>query len=232
LLALLAAGCDLAGRPNPADRPAPLGQLQSFGALYGARCVGCHGADGDRGPGPPLNDALFLSIIPDAELRRVIAEGRVVTPGQRSPMPAFSRKKGGPLNDDEINILAEGIKARWGGPPPKGTPPPYLSTAKSGRGDKEKGQRLFVTACSSCHGGNGQGLRAGNGKINDPAFLALTSDQALRRFMITGLSRFGMPPYDGQMGRLPGFHALTSTEIDDLVAHLAGWRETSTSSNP
>src|SRR5262252_6151177 len=95
LLTALAAGCDLPGKPTEADRPVPADQVKDFDVLYSTHCAGCHGADGKLGPAPPLNDPLFLAIVPDAELLRVITEGRSVTPVQKSPMPAFARERGG-----------------------------------------------------------------------------------------------------------------------------------------
>ena len=85
LLAALAAGCDLPGQPK---RPAPADEATQFNALYTTHCAGCHGADGKLGPAPPLNDPIFLAIVPDAELLRVITEGRTEpshthTAGQR-----------------------------------------------------------------------------------------------------------------------------------------------------
>ena len=249
----LAAGCDLPGRPNPADRPVPADRVADFDALYKTSCAGCHGADGKLGPAPPLNDALFLAIVPDAELVRVISEGRAVTPGQKSPMPAFSLGKGGPpapaqvearaesqeetqavprqqspLTDAQLKILAEGIKKRWGSPAsPSGSVPPYLAAARTSAGKKDQGARVFALACAGCHGKEGEGVER-NGKllnkINDPAFLALISDQQLRRYVITGRPDLGMPPYDGKAGRPPEFQPLTSAAIDDLVALLASWR--------
>ena len=85
LLVVLTGGCDLPGKPREADRPVPADQVKNFNALYSTRCAGCHGADGKLGPAPPLNDPLFLAIVPDAELLRVITEGRAVTPAQKSP---------------------------------------------------------------------------------------------------------------------------------------------------
>jgi mono/diheme cytochrome c family protein len=127
LLAALVAGCDLPGQPNSADRPVPADRVLDFNALYQTCCAGCHGADGRLGPAPPLNDPLFLAIVPDAELRHVISKGRAVSPGQKSAMPAFARDKGGPLTAAQVKVLAEGIKPRWGQPPESGaaTPPPY-----------------------------------------------------------------------------------------------------------
>jgi len=244
-LSLLAGGCDLPGQPTEDDRPKPADQVTDFGTLYKTRCAGCHGADGKLGPAPPLNDPIFLAIVPNVELRRVIYEGRAVTPGQKSPMPGFGRSSGipltdaqlkalgesneerkaavrqqGPLTDDQIRVLADGIKKRWG-PPTSARLPRYLS----GKGGNDKqGDRVFARACAGCHGQQGRGERHGRalsgGAINDPAFLALISDQALRRIIITGRPDLGMPPYN-HAGRPP----VTAAEIDDLVALLRKWRQ-------
>jgi hypothetical protein len=63
------------------------------------------------------------------------------------------------------------------------------------------------------------------GAINDPAFLTLISDKALRRLIITGRSDLGMPAYDEKDGRPRKFRPLSTTEIDHLVALLASWRK-------
>jgi cytochrome c oxidase cbb3-type subunit 3/ubiquinol-cytochrome c reductase cytochrome c subunit len=209
----------------------PADKVLSFDALYTTRCSGCHGADGKLGPAPPLNDALFLAIVPDAELRRVITKGRSVTPTQRSPMPAFAEGHGGPLTDAQVKVLAEGIKTRWGPPTsPSGSVPPYLAPAGTSPGKKHEGTRVFARACAGCHGKEGEGVERDGRlrrKIHDPAFLALISDQQLRRYVITGRPDFDprMPAYDGKDGRPPDFRPLTSAEIDDLVALLAYWRQ-------
>jgi mono/diheme cytochrome c family protein len=227
-LSLLTAGCDLPGRPTPVDGSAPEDQL--FRTLYTTRCAGCHGADGKLGPAPPLNDPIFLAIVPDAELLHVIAEGRTVTPGQRSLMPAFAGDRGGPLTDAQVKLLAKGIKQHWGPPAsPAGALPAYIGPAAAEGGNKDEGARMFARACAGCHGPHGQGDKDGyalsGGAINNQAFLALISDQALRRIIITGRPDLGMPAYDGKAGRPPDFRALTSAEIDDLVALLKFWRK-------
>ena len=228
LLAALAAGCDLPGRPNPADRPVPADQVTDFGPLYATHCAGCHGADGRLGPAPPLNDPLFLGIVPDEELLRVITEGRAVTPAQKSPMPAFARDNGGPLVAAQVKALAEGIKERWG--PARHEVqalPNYLAPAGANGANKKEGQQVFARACAGCHGSQGQGGNDGEqpvGAISDRAFLALVSDQALRRYVITGRPDLGMPAFDGNTGRTPEFRPLSSVEIDHLVALLASWR--------
>jgi cytochrome c oxidase cbb3-type subunit III len=87
---------------------------------------------------------------------------------------------------------------------------------------------LFARACAGCHGPQGKGDKEGQpsqgGAINDPSFLALISDQALRRTIITGRPDLGMPAYNGNAGRGPDFRELSSAEIEDLVALLGSWR--------
>jgi mono/diheme cytochrome c family protein len=246
LLVTLAGGCNLPGQPNLADRPVPANQVMEFGALYGQNCAGCHGADGKLGPAPPLNDPIFLAIISDEDLVRVITKGRDVTPAQKSLMPAFglstpltkAEKKvwaelkkemhidpeqQPPLTTDQIKVLAEGIKIRWG---PPATVPKEFTEAAVGGGNKDKGHEVFKRACAGCHGSHGQGTKGDPpvGAINDTAFLALISDLALRRYIITGRPDLGMPAYNGKDGRSPDFTPLTSAEINDLVALLAYWR--------
>jgi cytochrome c oxidase cbb3-type subunit 3/ubiquinol-cytochrome c reductase cytochrome c subunit len=207
------AGCDWPGKPKDTDRPVPADQMEDFGTLYSTHCAGCHGADGKDGPAPPHNDPLFLAIVPDEVLHQVITEGRTGT-----PMTAFAKDKGGPLTKKQIDIVAKGIKQRWAAPEKlKEKPPPYLlSSAKVG--DKKAGLKVFARDCAECHGERGQGGDDA-GAINDPTFLALLSDQALRRYIMTGRPDFGMPNYVTR-----GDADLTSQEINDLVALLAYWR--------
>jgi mono/diheme cytochrome c family protein len=229
LLAGCASGCDLPGQPKTGERYTPPQQERTFSVLFQQNCVGCHGADGKLGPAPPLNDKLFLALIPDTELLRVITEGR---PG--TLMPAFAAAKGGQLTAEQVTVLAEGTKQRWGpaAPAPNGAPS-YLvdQTKPDGAGRKEDGVMAFARACACCHGDHGQGGNHGArtdgrsvGSINQADFLALISDQALRRLVITGRPELGMPDYASSEGRPAGFKPLSSQNVADLVALLASWR--------
>ncbi len=227
LLAILAAGCDLPGRPKPGSRPVAADRVLDFSTLYGRNCAGCHGADGRLGPAPPLNDSTFLAIVPDAELLRVIERGR---PG--TPMPAFSQLRGGPLTEAQVKALAGGIKARWRATGHSGGQiPPYSVADGPAAGDPLQGGSVYAKACSPCHGADGKGTKR-VGAIRDPAFLALISDQALRRYAITGRPDLGMPGYVGKAGRPADFRPLTSPEIADLVAFLGHWRQEGSATAP
>jgi cytochrome c oxidase cbb3-type subunit 3/ubiquinol-cytochrome c reductase cytochrome c subunit len=212
------AGCDFPGKPTVEEKYVPPQEETSFQILFRRNCAGCHGKDGKLGPAPPLNNELFLALIPDRELDRVIKEGR-----HNTLMPAFATANGGHLTSAQVEILAKGIRQEWGAS--RSAPsdaPPYLDEQDQAP-DKDKGKIVFARACASCHGDQGQGSEA-VGAINDPNFLALMSDQALRRFVITGRPDLGMPDYADPKGRPKGFKPLTAQEVSDLVAYLASWR--------
>jgi cytochrome c oxidase cbb3-type subunit 3 len=220
---LLATGCNMRGRPNADDRPVPANAVVNFAALYRVNCSGCHGADGSHGPAPPLNDQLFLQIVPDEVLGDVIRRGRMGT-----PMPAFATDHGGTLSEKQVQVLAAGLKSNWL-PIKKNVvtePPPYLadSTPAADRGGDlpPSGAEVFAQACAGCHGTNGEGGDAG--AVNDVSFLTLVSDQALRRLVITGRPDLGMPTFAGDDGRGDDFKPLTTQQVSAIVALLAQWR--------
>lgn len=222
-LVVLIVGCDLPGKPKPDAKRVRPKDVKDFATLYHQNCAACHGSEGKAGPAPPLNDRLFLAMISDDELKRVIAEGRSGT-----PMPAFAEENGGTLTAQQVQILAEKLKETWGSrEPPERALPPYLTPAQElASSSREAGLRIFARACADCHGAQGQGA-ADAGAINDPDFLMLISDQALRRVIITGRPdlKTKMPNYAEKSGRDEDFQPLTSREITDLVTLLATWRK-------
>ena len=224
LLASLAAGCDLPGRPRTGDRYVPPENERSFNVLFQKNCVGCHGADGKLGPAPPLNDKLFLALIPDDLLERVIAEGR---PG--TLMPAFAQAKGGELTAGQVKVLAQGIKPRWGSvePAPSGAPPYLLEEIRKNgaeAGSKEAGNAVFARACASCHGDQGPRRRDGGcdqrsglpGTDQRPGPAPLCDHRAARS-RNAGLCRSD--------GRPEGYKALTAQDVTNVTALLAAWRQ-------
>lgn len=248
ILVLMActAGCDanLPGKPDPKNRPLPAESVLSFDALYQRNCSGCHGKDGTQGPAPPLNDLLFRALIPLDELEKAINRGR---PG--TEMPAFAKEQGGTLSPEQIKVLvfeikgtsyrvdrdrsqpvivadAKGIVPQWGAvPAAPPSAPPYVATAT---GSADQGAKIFARACATCHGDNGQGVVKQDkrwNKINEPAFLSLISDQALRRIIITGRGDLHMPDFSQKAGRPDNFQPLSTNDVSDLVALLAAWRQ-------
>ena len=210
---LLNCGCGrLPGKPTPTDVPVMPKQVRNFAELYRLNCAGCHGLEGKGNGAMALANPVYLAIVSDDTLRRVIAEG---VPG--TLMPPFAASAGGELVDAQIEVLVHGIRG-WAKPDAlQGmTPPPYAATAK---GDAQRGNAAFATSCASCHGAQGKGTTT-TGSIVDGSFLALVSDQNLRTTVIAGRPDLGHPDWQHCM---PG-RALTDSEVNDIVAWLVAQR--------
>lgn len=214
LLALLAmAGCNLPGKPTPADVvPRPTDVLDPV-VLYSQNCAGCHGAEGKQGPAPPIGDPIYLAIVDDQSLRSTISKGR---PG--TPMAAFAESAGGMLTDKQVDAIVQGLRQRWGKPQilQGVTAPPYA--AKSA-GNVQQGAATFTTFCASCHGVDGKGS-AKVGSIVDSHYLSLVTDQGLRTVVIIGRPDFNAPDW---RNNVPG-HPMTDQQITDVVAWLSSQR--------
>ncbi len=218
LALLMLCGC---GRPDPEQRPRRPSEVVDFGDLYKQHCRGCHGAEGQLGPAPPLNDSLFLMIATDEDLSRVVTAGRKGT-----LMPAFAREHGGPLTPRQVEALVNGMRAKWSGSASElPRSPPAYSLSAAAPGDRplanaQAGANVFARACASCHGAEGRG-GSHAGPLNDAVFLALVSDQLLRRIVITGRPDLEMPDYRRDMSESG---PLSSQDIADVVAYVASWR--------
>ena len=111
LAAILVGGCDsLPGRPTQADLPLRPTNVTDFATLYGENCAGCHGADGKSGAAIAMNNPIYLALIDDASMRRVISAG---VPG--TAMPPFAQSAGGSLTDAQIDLVIAGIRKNWAG---------------------------------------------------------------------------------------------------------------------
>jgi cytochrome c oxidase cbb3-type subunit 3 len=212
-LALAVAGCDvLPGKPRPGDLEPLPSQVMSFGALYARNCAGCHGSDGKLGASRPLNDPVYLALVPKERVVQVISRG---VPG--TSQPALAASAGGTLTDEQVDALATGLVATWGRPDAmKGAePPPYAAAG----GDVERGKAVYTASCAACHGPDGAGGPKG-GSVVDPSYLSLVSDQYLRTTVIAGRTDLGMPDWRGYIQGQP----LTPQQVSDVVAWLASER--------
>jgi len=212
LAAILVGGCDsLPGRPTQADLPLRPTNVIDFATLYGESCAGCHGADGKSGAAIAMNNPIYLALIDDASMRRVIAAG---IPG--TAMPPFAQSAGGSLTDHQIDIVIAGIRKKWAGAPDAaaGAPPYSASTP----GDPNSGAQVYAASCQSCHGPDGKGGPAGS--VVDASYLSLVSDQYLRSIVIAGRPELGHPDWKNDVAGQP----LTAGQVSDVVAWLASKR--------
>jgi cytochrome c oxidase cbb3-type subunit 3 len=204
--------CTAPGRQPMETRVVPPNEVSDFRVLYAQNCSGCHGVDGRGGLTVSLGDPVYLAIADSATIRRITAEG---VPG--TAMPGFGQRAGGFLTDAQIDIIIRGIRAHWAKPGTvgKNNLPAYSAL---GSGDAARGQNVFVTFCSSCHGPDGRSGRGGS--IVDNSYLALVSDQHLRTLTITGMPALGAPDWRGDVPGRP----LSEADVTDVVAWLAAQR--------
>lgn len=212
-LLLAAIGCNLPGKPTPADIvPRPSDVLDPV-VLFKQNCAGCHGADGTHGPAPPIGDPVYLAIVDDQVLKDTISKGRNGT-----PMSAFAQSEGGMLTEKQVDAIVQGMRQRWGKPDALqgASAPPY---AAKGPGNPQQGAASYGTFCASCHGAEGKGSAKG-GPIVNSSYLSLITDQGLRTIVITGRPDFDAPDW---RNNVPG-HPMSDQEITDVVAWLASKR--------
>jgi cytochrome c oxidase cbb3-type subunit 3 len=212
LFLLGASACEPPGKPKAEEGVNT--ETTDFAVLFGENCAGCHGQDGKNGPGRPLNNALYMKLIPREELHKVLEYGR---PGTQ--MPAWSKAQGGPLSEKQIDALVDGMKTRWskGFEPGKAALPSY--SVGDDKGDPNHGKQLFTKSCNLCHGPHGA-----IGPVTDPMYLSLVTDQMLRTSIIVGRDDMGMPNYKILNGGRP----LSNQDVTDLVTYLASLRPPNT----
>ena len=210
---LLSACSSPHGRPiKDSEDPAP-SQISDFKTLYAENCTACHGTEGRGGAAIALADPVYLAIVDEPSMRKIIANGVHGT-----SMPAFAQGAGGMLTDKQIDVLTSEIRSRWSRPGVlDGTKPPSYAAKSSG--DVQRGEASYRTYCSSCHGAQGQGGPKGSAITND-SFLALVSDQGLRTIAIAGRPELGAPDWRGNVPGKP----MSDQEITDVVAWLVSHR--------
>jgi mono/diheme cytochrome c family protein len=188
-------------------------QVSDFATLYSQNCAGCHGAQGRGGPAIALADPVYLAIVDQGAMRKVIENGIHGT-----SMSAFAQSAGGMLTNNQIDVITSGMLSNWSqkGILDGSNPPSYAANTAGNAGN---GEHVYGTYCASCHGPGGQGGPKGSAITND-SFLALVSDQELRTIVIAGRPELGAPDWRGNVPGKP----MTDQEITDVVAWLASRR--------
>lgn len=214
MLSLLLSGCSSPhGQPQGDSEAMAPSQVSDFATLYSQNCAGCHGAQGRGGPAIALADPVYLAIVDQGAMRKVIENGIHGT-----SMSAFAQSAGGMLTNKQIDVITSGMLSNWSqkGILDGSNPPSYAANTAGNAGN---GEHVYGTYCASCHGPGGQGGPKGSAIIND-SFLALVSDQELRTIVIAGRPELGAPDWRGNVPGKP----MTDQEITDVVAWLASRR--------
>lgn len=170
--------------------------------IYNQQCVACHGAQGEGGVGPALNNRTVLKNTLDSVFFAVIRSG---VPGTQ--MPAWSVDFGGPLTDEDVRDLVALLRS-WEPTAPEVKPAAFTP-------DPGRGAMLFAGTCAVCHGENGVGGENAP-RLNDPQRLQALPDDWYRAVIRNGRPAKGMPTWGT---------VLSPEQIEDLVSMIAAWRQ-------
>ena len=175
-------------------------QLAHGKELYTRICAVCHGVNGEgykADAAPALNHPAYLGSVNDVLLRDAIANGRT-----GSTMSAWSKRRGGPLDEAGIDAVIAFMRSWYTGPK-------LAIDDHAAPGDPTHGGQLYAQHCARCHGA--RGIEGPNARIGDPAFLARAPSGFLR-LAITD----GRPPTP-----MEGFGKLLGPQgVQDVILHL------------
>ncbi|HJL14835.1 MAG TPA: c-type cytochrome [Sandaracinaceae bacterium LLY-WYZ-13_1] len=197
-LALL--GCDDEEPELTEVQPDPARAEESGERLYRRYCALCHGRDGEgyaADDAPALSNPQWLRTASDDFIEVAIAEGR---PG--TAMSAWSRRRGGPLTDPQIDALVAYLRSWQRHPRASVDEVPV-------EGNAQRGRPVYAEECARCHGARGEGVNAI--ALANPVLLRTASDGFLRYAVAHGRSGTPMPAFAGE---------LAPDQIDDVVAYV------------
>lgn len=185
------------------DAERDLQQAVSAGEdIFAEHCSTCHGDQGQGGIGPALNAKSLLSSVGDDQLFSLVRTG---VPG--TAMPAWAQSFGGPLTDEQVRQVVSFVRS-WEQDAVEVTP---LGRAP----DPQRGVVIFESICFACHGSQGKGTERAPA-LNDPQLLTSFDDDWFRVTISQGRPSRGMPTWGT---------VLSPSQIDDLIALIALWRE-------
>ncbi len=167
--------------------------------LYVRYCKLCHGEDGAgyaADNAGQLGNPLFVASASTDLIWFGIEYGR---PG--TPMAAFGKSQGGPLEEDQIRNLVRYIQSLN-----------YLRPSNPVPGDVARGSALYGSHCAACHGPHGEG-KTGPG-LSHPYFLLSATDAFLTYAIEYGRPDTPMKPFVGE---------LNEQQVTDIVAFIRSW---------
>lgn len=180
--------------------------------LYAKNCAVCHGDRAEGRIGARLAKD-FPGIRVEALLKQTISNGV-----QGSVMPAWSKEKGGPFSDAEIDDLVAFIRSLGHqaptvppGPPTTSAPAPS-PVATFPAGDAKRGATVFAENCAVCHGDRGEGRIGATLRKDWPGVNVETYIEAT---IARGVAGSKMPAWAKSNGG-----PLTDLEIADAAAYV------------
>ena len=210
--------------PRVSVMRSPHGRPERGRDWYEVACASCHGPQGEGASGPALANPAFLQAASDEFLMATLALGRDGTemrPVKKGPQSILS------LTSDQVNDLVAFLRAWETDPPPEAIAHRFVIPW-----DLVRGERLYTSHCSGCHGVRGKAeikdekLSAWAPVLNNEGFLSAATDGFLQATIARGRAGTAMRPF----GRgAQGLVDLSMEDIDDIVAYIRRW-STETSS--
>ena len=188
--------------------------------LYSQSCASCHGEFGEGGPNPsfagdiifPISTAEYLKTRDDSTLSSIIAQGQ-----PNYGMSPFGSAFGGPLDDEDIDVIVAYIRS-WEADPPVELPPEIEIDVETVALDTKQ---IYDQLCSQCHGLNGEG---GIGpSFEDPQFQTAITDNQLFNAINLG---------HGATSMIGWGEVLSADQIQQLVDLIRAFRSSGLATQP
>lgn len=182
------------------------GDIKNGKKIFATNCAVCHntGGTGKVGLAPSIRNRDFLAIASDKFILETVKKGR---PG--TSMIARPDLTGQKMEDVIAYLRSLKIKN-----PINIT----VDDSKKFNGDAIKGKQYFTQYCSSCHGAEGEGYRAGGSGpgIGLKGFLSNASDDYIMQTLKQGRTGTAMKSFIGSRG----LANLTEQQAKDIIAFL------------
>ena len=182
--------------------------------LFSQYCATCHGGLGEGGPNPtkpgdviaPISSAEYLKTRDDITLRLIISQGQ-----PNFGMSPFGTSNGGPLQDEDIDVIVKFIRS-WEARPPVELPPEVSVAVVN-----EKPAQLYISVCAQCHGLAGEGGVGPSFQSID--FQGLQTDQQIYNSINSG---------HGSTAMIGWGDILSADQITQLVKLIRSFQLTAT----
>jgi disulfide bond formation protein DsbB len=206
-------------------------RFQEGHAVFGTVCIACHTerAGGKIGLGKDIGGSRFVAGLTDEELMAFVRRGRDVddplnTTGVAMP-PSGARPD---MTDEQLSQIVayirgvQGIRrgeAEW--PELRPVPRPVIEVAEGTDPLVAEGHEAFVTACSSCHGVNAEGLPDLGKNLATSEFVDEKTAEELIAFVKQGRPMWDAANTTGiDMPPKGGNPALSDEELALIVGYL------------
>ena len=218
--------------------------------IYESTCAVCHGSDAEGMPrlGKPLRNSAFVQGATDAELHKLIVEGRPTTDPANTTHAEMPPRGNKNLDDHQIDDVIAYLRSIQDSDEPVASveawniemPDLAAITAAASSGDASSdgeaeagtasgdaggadtvGHQLFVAACSACHGVDGAGMEGLGKPLTTSEFVASKTDKELMDFV-----KVGRPIWDAanttgvDMPPKGGNPALTDEQLAEIIKHI------------